>query len=76
MMNERTLDLIREAREWAYKDHSGHTAQLLFEHRLAQVVVMECAAFVSGAAEVHNQAEQEACERAALGLRSYFGVDK
>jgi len=42
--------------------------------KFAELIVQEAAAFVSGAAEVYNQTEQDACVRASKGLKKYFGV--
>ena len=40
--------------------------------KFAELIVREAAAFVSGAAEVYNKAEQEACVSASKGLNKYF----
>ena len=42
--------------------------------KFAELLIRECAGYVSGAAEVYTQEEQDACERAAVGLKNYFGV--
>jgi len=47
-----------------------------FAERFAELIVRESADFVSGAAEVYNQAEQDACVRASIGLKKYFGVEE
>ena len=44
--------------------------------KFAELIVQQAAAFVSGAAEVYNQAEQDACVRASKGLKKYFGVEE
>ena len=44
--------------------------------KFAELIVQEAAAFVSGAAEIYNQAEQDACVRASRGLKKYFGIEE
>ena len=41
-MNERMLDLAIQAKDWAYADHDGYTAQMLFEQKFAELIVREC----------------------------------
>jgi hypothetical protein len=41
-MNERILDLAIQAKDWAYADHDGYTAQMLFEQKFAELIVREC----------------------------------
>ena len=41
-MNERMLDLAIQAKDWAYADHDGYTAQMLFEQKFAELIVKEC----------------------------------
>jgi hypothetical protein len=41
-MNERIKELAKEARDWGYAEHSGYTAQLLFEQKFAELIVREC----------------------------------
>ena len=50
----------------------GYTFEQMRE--FAELIVRECAGYVIGAAEVYTQEEQDACERAAVGLKNYFGV--
>ena len=45
-MNERMLDLAIQAKDWAYADHDGYTAQMLFEQKFAELIVQECAGIV------------------------------
>ena len=42
-MNERIKELAEQARDWGYAEHSGYTAQLLFEEKFAELIVRECA---------------------------------
>ena len=44
--------------------------------KFVDLIVREAAQFVSGSAEVYTQAEQDACVRAARGLKKYFGVEE
>ena len=41
-MNERIKELARQAKDWAYADHDGYTAQMLFEQKFAELIVAEC----------------------------------
>ena len=41
-MNERIKELAFQARLWAYSDHDGYTAQMLFEQKFAELIVKEC----------------------------------
>ena len=41
-MNERIKELAEQARDWGYAEHSGYTAQLLFEQKFAELIVREC----------------------------------
>ena len=41
-MNERINELAEQARDWGYAEHSGYTAQLLFEQKFAELIVREC----------------------------------
>jgi len=41
-MNERIQELASQARNWGYAEHSGYTAQLLFEQKFAELIVREC----------------------------------
>ena len=40
----------------------------------AESIVKECAAYLNGAMEVHNQAEQDLCDHAARKIKDHFGV--
>jgi hypothetical protein len=42
-MNQRIRELAEQARDWGYAEHSGYTAQLLFEQKFAELIVRECA---------------------------------
>ena len=67
-MNERILELARQIWPDPSISHANHM-------RFAELIVREAAAFVSGSAEVYNQAEQDACVRASKGLMKHFGVE-
>jgi hypothetical protein len=41
-MSERIRELAEQARDWGYAEHSGYTAQLLFEQKFAELIVQEC----------------------------------
>lgn len=79
-MNERIKELAIQA-GFFYEDYKDiwyleyHNQSCEEEmKKFAELIVQQAAAFVSGAAEVYNQAEQDACVRASKGLKKYFGV--
>jgi hypothetical protein len=45
-MNERIRELAKQARDWGYAEHHGHTAQLLFEQKFAELIVKEAGALL------------------------------
>ena len=78
-MNERIKELKHQAFRWYDKNIPEHCSYEnrcgdAWEDKFAELLIQEAAAFVSGAAEVYNQAEQDACVRASKGLKKYFGV--
>jgi len=79
-MNERIKELIDKATVPFIEtnDYNGMAYEIYqFSQELfAELIIQEAAAFVSGAAEVYNQAEQDACVRASRGLKKYFGVEE
>jgi hypothetical protein len=78
-MNERLIELYKSALEYAYiqagKDATPHTLQAISSGRYAELIVLECAAYLNGAMEVHNQAEQDLCDHAARKIKEHFGVE-
>ena len=81
-MNERIKELAIQA-GFFYEDYKDiwyleyHNQSCEEEmKKFAELIVQQAAAFVSGAAEVYNQAEQDACVRASKGLKKYFGVEE
>lgn len=76
-MNER----IEELAERATIISPGHGAfgePEIREHldieKFAELLVQECATYLNVAVEVHNQNEQDVCDRAARDIKRYFGV--
>lgn len=75
-MNERIRELqIQAFAECKTFEDGKIRTDEVFE-RFAELIVREAAQFVSGSAEVYTQAEQDACARAAIGLKKYFGVEE
>ena len=70
-MNERIRELADEARDWGYAEHSGHTAQLLFEQKFAELIVKECM-------NVLDPGEHQLIARfqARKWLAEHFGVEE
>jgi hypothetical protein len=77
-MNERIKELMKGCFDVTVDSRGREecTADFINVQKFAELIVQEAAAFVSGAAEVYNQAEQDACVRASKGLKKYFGVEE
>jgi hypothetical protein len=79
-------ELIKELADSLWRVHPADidamglkTRTEFYEHELkkfSELLIREAAAFVSSAAEVYNQAEQDACVRASKGLMKHFGVEE
>jgi len=80
-MNEHIKALAEQATEYATTRHPTSNTVLSinsekFEQKFAELLVQECATYLNVAVEVHNQNEQDVCDRAARAIKRYFGVDK
>jgi hypothetical protein len=71
-MNERIQELADEARDWGYAEHSGHTAQLLFEQKFAELIVKEC----SDLFEIEWGEEKLTGNDVGYVLKKHFGVEE
>ena len=69
-MNERIKELAEQAKDWAYADHDGYTAQMLFEQKFAELIVRECAQVIKDCEKYgcHLPLEWEVME--------HFGVEE
>lgn len=68
-------DRIKAA--WETARHNARRQQLVdpeFMEEFAELIVNECAAYLNGAMEVHNQPEQDLCDHAARKIKEHFGV--
>ena len=76
MMNERIKELQSQAflQCKAFEDGSVIRTDEAFE-KFAELIVAECATYLNVAVEVHNQNEQDVCDRAARAIKRYFGVN-
>jgi hypothetical protein len=73
-MNEHILELAERAtRRYDRLGFEIPFAQPDLE-KFAELVVLECAAYLNGAAEVYDQQDQDTCDRAARHIKQYFGV--
>jgi hypothetical protein len=77
-MNERILDLAIQAKDWAYADHDGYTAQMLFEQKFAELIVREC---MDIARKVGNISEPDdwaldRCYEIEQRIQDHFGVEE
>jgi hypothetical protein len=70
-MNERMLDLAIQAKDWAYADHDGYTAQMLFEQKFAELIVRECCQFENSYSGDARLVSRHYGRR----IREHFGVD-
>jgi hypothetical protein len=43
--------------------------------KFAQLIVLECAAYLNGAMEVYTQSEQDLYDRGATKIKQHFGVE-
>ena len=69
-MNERIKLLAEQAKDWAYADHDGYTAQMLFEQKFAQLIVAECMRLNS------KELSITAIERLLPLYAEHFGVEE
>ena len=69
-MNERIKLLAEQAKDWAYADHDGYTAQMLFEQKFAQLIVAECMRLNS------KELSITAIERLLPVYEEHFGVEE
>lgn len=69
-MNERIKELAQAAgyNKIFYNDTKAK-ARL---EKFAELIVSECAAYLNGAMEVHNQSEQDLCDLAARKIKEHF----
>lgn len=74
-MNERIKELGAQARASIEKGLAFEIGFALYTEKFAELLVKESALFLNGAVEVYTQAEQDACDRAAQGLKQHFGVE-
>ena len=71
-MNERMLDLAIQAKDWAYADHDGYTAQMLFEQKFAELIVRECCQFENSYSGDARLVSRHYGRR----IREHFGVEE
>jgi len=70
-MNERIQELADQARDWGYAEHSGYTAQLLFEQKFAEWIFKECAEVADNA-----DATREKWQSIGKFVKEHFGVEE
>ena len=70
-MNERIKQLAIQAKDWAYADHDGYTAQMLFEQKFAELIVRECVDCLKPLSRNHSMvgAAQDT-------IKEHFGVEE
>jgi hypothetical protein len=75
-MNERIKELVEQAgfkTSWQHADVQA-IKMARFE-KFAQLIVLECAAYLNGAMEVYTQSEQDLYDRGATKIKQHFGVE-
>jgi hypothetical protein len=84
MINEATRRIAEQAFSFAYVEckkmgrkggEGDHIWVTLAMGKQYELIVNECAAYLNGAMEVHNQAEQDLCDHAARKIKEHFGVE-
>ena len=77
-MNERIKELAEQARDWGYAEHSGYTAQLLFEEKFAELIVRECAWIANDPApSVYDHDSYKLGRKfAGIDVLKHFGVEE
>ena len=71
-MNERIKELAEQAKDWAYADHDGYTAQMLFEQKFAELIVRECCQFENSySGDARLVSRHYGCR-----IREHFGVEE
>jgi hypothetical protein len=76
-MNERIKELAEQARDWGYAEHSGYTAQLLFEEKFAELIIghaTECVRDVLR--EEDSELTYTAASQVQKRIKQYFGVEE
>ena len=76
-MNERIKELAIQAKDWAYADHDGYTAQMLFEQKFAELIIKDCIEAIQNESMALKVDELEYGLRIAEGaILDHFGVEK
>jgi hypothetical protein len=77
-MNARIRLLADEARDWGYAEHSGHTAQLLFEQKFAELIVRECMACSTWVGKMNTNSVEPVHTAHAINqrIKQHFGVEE
>ena len=70
-MNDRIKLLAEQAKDWAYADHDGYTAQMLFEQKFAELIVRECCQFENSYSGDARLVSRHYGRR----IREHFGVE-
>ena len=65
-MNARITELAIEA---------GYNMDMPQHQKFAELIVQECAAYLNGAMEVHNQRDQDLMDLAARKIKQHLGVE-
>ena len=76
-MNEHIKELLLKVVHMQGEDGEYLPSLVTEEHieKFAELLVQECATYLNVAVEVHNQNEQDVCDRAARAIKRYFGVE-
>ena len=75
-MNEHIRELVKQCTTQLIDYDVGVKYDQVDHIKLAELLVQECATYLNVAVEVHNQNEQDVCDRAARAIKRYFGVNE
>ena len=85
-MNQRIQELAQAAEQLA-DDELAHLERVhnrlysftegreIYNKKFAELIVQECAAYLNGAMEVHNQRDQDLMDLAARKIKQHLGVE-
>jgi hypothetical protein len=75
-MNERIQQLSKQATSiQGPTPYNPLTFEVFDKEKFAQLIVLECAAYLNGAMEVYTQSEQDLYDRGATKIKQHFGVE-
>ena len=75
-MNEKIKELYDQSQKVSHYIDGGYTAIMTLDaEKFAELIVLECTAYLNVAAEVYDQKDQDTVDRAARHIKEYLGVE-